>query len=114
MKLYGIPNCSTVKKARDWLEQNKFDYTFHDFKKQGITAGLLEEWLQQLGWQILLNKKGTTWRKLDAATQASLVDAPSAIAIMLAHPSIIKRPILDKDGRLKLGFTPDDYEKFFQ
>ena len=114
MKLYGIPNCSTVKKARTWLEEHAVDYTFHDFKKQGVSTALLETWIAQLGWEALVNKRGTTWRKLDLATQQTLADAASAIVLMQAHPSLIKRPILDKDGRLSLGFTSDDYEKFFQ
>lgn len=114
MKLYGIPNCSTVKKAREWLESRQLAYEFHDFKKQGITQPLLEHWIAQVGWEILVNKNGTTWRKLDLVTQFAVVDAHAAIALMLAQPSVIKRPVLDKDGRISVGFKPDDYENFFR
>ncbi len=110
MKIYGIPNCATVKKARVWLEEQSLACEFHDFKKQGITRELLQAWIAQAGWEPLLNRQGTTWRKLDTATQASILDAESAMALMLAQPSIIKRPVLDNDGRIFIGFKPNLYE----
>ena len=82
--LYGIPNCDTVKKARAWLAERGVDVVFHDYKKQGVPEAELRSWVKVLGWEALLNRKGTTWRKLDAATQAGVVDADSAIALMLA------------------------------
>ncbi|SFN21475.1 transcriptional regulator, Spx/MgsR family [Formivibrio citricus] len=114
MKLYGITNCTTVKKARAWLDEHVLAYEFHDFKKSGMAAELLEAWIEQCGWELLLNRRGTTWRKLDTALQANIVDANSAKAVMLAHPSIIKRPILDKDGRIYIGFKPEQYETLFR
>lgn len=114
MKLYGIANCTTVKKARAWLTEQGISFDFHDFKKTGITPSLLDAWINQIGWEPLLNRQGTTWRKLDATTQLSIVDADSAKALMLAQSSIIKRPILDKDGRIYLGFKPELYETLFR
>jgi arsenate reductase (glutaredoxin) len=103
--LYGIPNCDTVKKARDWLTEHQIDYIFYDFKKQGVPKSLMGIGLAQVGWEVLLNRKGTTWRKLDAATQMSVVDATSAKAVMLDHPSTIKRPVVVwADGRVTVGF----------
>jgi arsenate reductase (glutaredoxin) len=105
--LYGIPNCDTVKKARAWLTDNGHAYTFHDFKKQGVPADRLDAWLQTLGWETLVNRQGTTWRKLDDAVRLSVVDSGSAKALMLDHPSVIKRPVLERDGQpLSVGFTP--------
>lgn len=114
MKLYGIPNCSTVKKARLWLDEHGQTYEFHDFKKQGVTREMLESWIAQVSWEHLVNKNGTTWRNLDLVTQFAVVDAHSAIALMLSKPSVIKRPILDKDGRILLGFNPELYENLFK
>ncbi|HAF02088.1 MAG TPA: ArsC family reductase [Methylophilaceae bacterium] len=114
MKLYGIPNCNTVKKARDWLEHHAIAYTFHDFKKQGVTVTLLENWLSQLPHEKLINRSGLTWRGLDEATRNSVVDHASAIALMCHKTSLIKRPILEKDGRiLALGFSETDYQSIF-
>jgi arsenate reductase (glutaredoxin) len=104
--LYGIPTCDTVKKARAWLDGNGVAYEFHDFRKQGVPLPQLDAWLDAVGWEKLLNRKGTTWRKLDAATQDSVHDAASARAVMLAHPSVIKRPVAEWGGRRKttVGF----------
>jgi Spx/MgsR family transcriptional regulator len=102
--LYGIPNCDTVKKARAWLTDNGQAYTFHDFKKQGVPADQLAQWAQSPGWEKLLNRKGTTWRKLDAATQAGVHDGASAQALMLANSSVIKRPVVDWGGEVTVGF----------
>lgn len=106
--LYGIPNCDTIKKARKWLSDNGKDYNFHDYKKQGVPEKELRSWVKQLGWETLLNKRGTTWRKLDEATKAS-VDEASAIQIMLDNPSIIKRPVLSSAKTLLVGFSADEY-----
>jgi len=92
--VYGIPNCDTVKKARTWLTDHAMDYQFHDFKKQGVPADLLPGWLAAIGWETLVNRKGTTWRKLDEATRLAVVDDASATALMLANPSVIKRPVV--------------------
>ena len=102
--LYGIPNCDTVKKARAWLSGHGRDHRFHDFKKQGVPPEELARWTQAAGWEKLLNRKGTTWRQLDAAVQAAVVDAASAESLMLAHPSVIKRPVLDWGDDLTVGF----------
>lgn len=93
--LYGIPNCDTVKKARTWLEQQGIAFVFHDFKKAGVSPALIQGWLQQLDWEQVLNRKGTTWRKLDEAQRAQVLDAASATALLLENPSAIKRPVLD-------------------
>jgi len=93
--VYGIPNCDTVKKARTWLTEHGIEFDLHDFKKQGVPEAALDHWLQTAGWESVLNRKGTTWRKLDAATQASVTDAQSAKAVMLAHASVIKRPVVE-------------------
>lgn len=106
--LYGIPNCDTVKKARAWLTGHGVDYTFHDFKKQGVPADLLSGWIASVGWETLVNRKGTTWRKLDAALQASVVDAASAQTLMLSQASVIKRPVVVwNKGKVTVGFSPE-------
>ena len=103
--LYGIPNCDTVKKARAWLTANGAEHSFHDFKKQGVPKGELPLWIQAVGWETLLNRKGTTWRKLDDATRDAVVDAPSAQALMLTQASVIKRPVVQwADGTITVGF----------
>ena len=103
--LYGIPNCDTVKKARTWLTEHHVTHEFHDFKKQGVPADLLPGWIRAVGWETLVNRKGTTWRKLDEATQAAVVDATSAAQLMLANASVIKRPVVERDGLvLAVGF----------
>lgn len=114
MKLYGIANCMTVKKARAWLEEHNQNAVFHDFKKAGVPAERLDNWIALLGWEALLNRQGTTWRKLDPATQAAVVDALTAKALMISHPSIIKRPVLEMNGKIYLGFKPEIYETLFQ
>ena len=107
--LYGIPNCDTVKKARAWLVEHGQDHRFHDFKKQGVPPEQLARWVRAAGWEKLLNRKGTTWRKLDAATQAAVVDAASAQALMLANPSVIKRPVVDWGQDITVGFDAADW-----
>lgn len=108
--VYGIPNCDTVKKARNWLSEQGIDYQFHDFKKQGVPGERLPAWMQAVGWEKLLNRHGTTWRKLDEATKASAVDAPSAANVMQEHASTIKRPVVEwADGKITVGFKADDW-----
>ena len=107
--LYGIPNCDTVKKSRAWLAERGQDAAFHDFKKHGVPPEALARWMQAAGWDKLLNRRGTTWRQLDAATQAGVVDAASAGALMQAHPSLIKRPVVDWGERITVGFDAHDW-----
>jgi arsenate reductase (glutaredoxin) len=102
--LYGIPNCDTVKKARAWLTEHGVEYDFHDFKKQGVPATELNGWLKAVGWETLVNRKGTTWRKLDEATRAAVVDVASAKALMLANASVIKRPVVQWADGVTVGF----------
>lgn len=102
--VYGIPNCDTVKKARAWLAENGVDHQFHDFKKQGVPADRLTAWSAQVGWEKLLNRKGNTWRKLDAEEQEGVTDAASAQALMRAQPSVIKRPVVEWGDRTTVGF----------
>jgi Spx/MgsR family transcriptional regulator len=103
--VFGIPNCDTVKKARSWLTEHGVAYVFHDFKKLGVPADLLPNWLAAVGWEKLVNRKGTTWRQLDDATRAAVVDAATASALMLAHPSVVKRPVVVwGDGRVTVSF----------
>jgi Spx/MgsR family transcriptional regulator len=106
--LYGIPNCDTVKKARAWLDARGTAYVFHDYKKAGIDRARLEAWVAELGWETLLNRAGTTFRKLADADRANL-DAARAVQLMLAGPSMIKRPVLDTGGRRIVGFRPELY-----
>ncbi|MGM9512963.1 ArsC family reductase [Roseateles sp. DB2] len=111
IKVYGIANCDTVKKARNWLDAQGLSYEFHDYKKAGVPEALLPQWQAALGWELLLNRSGTTWRKLDEAVRAAVVDAAAAAALMRAQPSVIKRPLVDwGDGRLSLGFKPEQFE----
>jgi arsenate reductase (glutaredoxin) len=112
MKLYGIPNCNTVKKARDWLEHHGIAYEFHDFKKLGVDTDTLNVWLQQQPWEKLINRAGMTWRNLEEAEKAAVVDNGSAIALMQRKTSIIKRPVLVNNGQiLALGFDEPTYRK---
>ncbi|MGV6827122.1 MAG: ArsC family reductase [bacterium] len=110
--LYGIPNCDTMKKARKWLGDNDIDYTFHDFKKFGLDADKLAQWIDAVGWEILLNRRGMMWRKLDDETKAN-IDEASAISVMLETPSIVKRPVLEVNGEIHVGFKPDQYQQIF-
>ncbi len=112
MQLFGIPNCNTVKKARDWLTAHHIAYEFHDFKKNGVTQSLLEAWLNQQPWEKLVNRAGMTWRNLTEAEKAAVIDAPSAIQLMLEKSSVIKRPVLVKDGKIVCsGFTEAAYKE---
>jgi len=110
--LHGIRNCDTVKKARLWLEAKGVDYAFHDFKSAGVTEAQLESWCDQAGWETVLNRAGTTFRKLPEAERAG-IDADKAVALMLAQPSMIKRPMLESGDALLAGFAPDRYSAVF-
>ena len=113
--IYGIPNCDTVKKTLDWFKDKKIPYEFHDYKKRGITAAKLKNWSGQVGWEILLNKKGTTWRSLDAKTQATITTEKAAIRLLAENTSAIKRPVIEKgDTVITVGFDADAYEKLFK
>lgn len=110
--LYGIRNCDTMKKAWTWLDQHGVAYAFHDYKKQGVERDRLEAWVAKLGWEVLLNRSGTTFRKLPDADRVG-IDAKKAIELMAAQPSMIKRPVLEAGGRLLVGFKPAEYEAQF-
>jgi arsenate reductase len=107
--IYGIKNCDTIKKARRWLEARGVDYEFHDYKASGIDRARLERWCRELGWDMLLNRAGTTFRKLPDADK-QVLEARKAISLMLAQPSLIKRPVLEVDGRLLVGFRSESYQ----
>jgi Spx/MgsR family transcriptional regulator len=112
--LYGIPNCDTVKKARTWLDQHKISYQFHDFKQAGIDAKSIQRWIDAMGIDIVLNKKSTTWRGLDATQQASAANVKKAIQLMQEHTSLIKRPVLEQNGQvLAVGFDAAKYSSLF-
>jgi arsenate reductase len=112
--IYGIKNCDTMKKARAWLDKHGVAYTFHDYKSAGIDRGRLEGWAKSVGWETLLNRAGTTFRKLpDKDKDKDGVTEKKAIALMLDQPSMIKRPVLDIGGKLIVGFQPETYEKAF-
>jgi arsenate reductase len=110
--LYGIPNCDTVKKARQWLDAADLPYRFHDFRKDGLDPALLDGWMAALGWEALLNRNGTTFRALPDADKAGL-DARRAAALMLAAPAMIKRPVLDHAGTISVGFKADVWASRF-
>jgi len=111
--MYGIPNCDTIKKAKKWLEANGIDYEFHNYKKEGISKAKLKDWCKQVDWEILLNRRGTTWRKLDDATKEG-INKTSAIGIMTAETSIIKRPVIETDDMILVGFFEDEYKSTFK
>lgn len=112
--VFGIPNCDTVKKARTWLTLHGIEHQFHDFKKQGVPEAALDLWLTHLGWEPLVNRKGTTWRKLDEATRNQVTNATSARALVLDQPSVIKRPVVDwgqaRPTSLTVGFDPTEWQ----
>jgi Spx/MgsR family transcriptional regulator len=111
--LYGIKNCDTVKKARAWLDANGVAHAFHDYKTAGVEAERLRGWSRQVGWEALLNRAGTTFRKLPEADKTGL-DEAKALALMLGQPSMIKRPVVEHDGRLIVGFKPEAYADAFR
>jgi len=106
--LYGIKNCDTMKKARTWLDSHKVVYAFHDYKTAGIDRARLERWSKEIGWETLLNRAGTTFRKLSEKDKAG-IDNAKAIALMIEQPSLIKRPVLEQDNKITVGFKPDVY-----
>jgi arsenate reductase len=108
LRLYGIPNCDTMKKARTWLASHAVPYEFHDYKKSGITRAKLEAWVKLVGWEVLLNRAGTTFRGLPEKSKADL-DERKAVGLMLEQPSMIKRPVLEGGATLLVGFSPEKY-----
>ena len=110
--LYGISNCDTIKKARNWLRDHDIDYQFHDYRKQGLEGQLLQSMATQLGWEVMLNRRGTTWRAL-ADEEKSSVDEASALRLMRASPALIKRPILAHNGDLHIAFSEQKYQEIF-
>jgi arsenate reductase len=111
--IYGIKNCDTMKKARGWLEGHKLAYSFHDYKTSGIDKPTLEGWVKKVGFEVLLNRAGTTFKKL-ADTDKENISEKKAIALMLAQPSMIKRPVLEAKGKLTVGFKPEEYGALFR
>jgi len=110
--LYGIPNCDTVKRARAWLAEQNVSYQFHDFKKAGVPPARLPAWVAAAGWERVLNRQGNTWRKLDEAQRAGVVDGASAQQLMLAQPSVVKRPVVEwADGSITVGFDVAEFER---
>lgn len=112
MKVYGIKNCDTVKKALNWLDNNNLPYEFHDFKKLGISKDKLEEWSKQVEWETLINKKGTTWKKVDLETQKTITSAEAAFGLIQDKTSIIKRPIIEIHDKILVGFDSTAYQNF--
>jgi len=110
--LYGIKNCDTVKKARKWLDENVISYQFHDLRADGLTSEMIEPWIKSVGWETVLNKRGTTWRKLAPDTQQQVTEK-NVIELLLGHPAMIKRPVLDVDGNITIGFKADNYTMIF-
>jgi Spx/MgsR family transcriptional regulator len=110
--MYGITNCDTIKKARKWLQHNDIDFSFHDYRKQGVDEDQFKTWLKTLGWEQLINKRGTSWRKLDDSIKASMNDT-SALRVMLDNPSIIRRPLMLLDNHILLGFDESRYQQEF-
>jgi Spx/MgsR family transcriptional regulator len=112
MTVYGIKNCNTVKSALDWLKRRDIDFEFHDYKSKGITEAKLKTWSKQVGWESLVNKRGTTWRQLDEQVQNKISNEKNAIALMMDKSSVIKRPLIERDGKVMvLGFDEQAYEK---
>ncbi len=110
--LYGIANCDTVRRARRWLEAREVDYRFHDLRADGLDSGLVRKWAGELGWQVLLNRQSSTWRQLPPASRDGL-DEDRAVALLATHPLLIKRPVLDRDGRRHVGFSESAYAALF-
>lgn len=111
--LYGIKNCDTIKKARKWLTDNGIEYQFHDLRGDGIDQASIENWIQQAGWETVLNRRGTTWRKLDSSIQES-TDQDNVSALLVEYPAMIKRPVLDLDGTITIGFKAANYQAIFK
>ena len=114
MHVYGIKNCNTVKKALDWLNGRRLEYEFHDYKTKGITEARLKGWSRQVGWDDLINRRGTTWRQLDDKVKAGITNQASAIKLMMEKPTVIRRPLIEKDGKvITLGFDEEGYAAHF-
>ncbi len=113
MNIYGIKNCNTVKKALDWLKKNHIDFEFHDFKKEGISAEKLQDWSSKVGYEKLLNKQGLTWKQLDLDKKATITNEKEALQLLHDKNSMIKRPVLEFEGELILGFQEEIYQKLF-
>ncbi|GMM92106.1 ArsC family reductase [Qipengyuania sp. MTN3-11] len=113
IQLYGIPNCDTVRKARRWLDARGLDYTFHDFKKEGADPAKVESWIAAKGVGTVLNRRGTTWRKLDDAQKARADDSHEAVSLLVQHPSMIKRPVAEHAGGIIIGFEEDEWSAAF-
>ncbi len=110
MIVYGIKSCDTVKKSTEWLKGHKLQFEFHDYKSKGISEEKLKEWTSQVSWEILVNKKGTTWKKLDESVKKNIVDVTSAVELMKEHTSLIKRPVIEDNGRIiAVGFNEKEY-----
>lgn len=112
--LYGIPNCDTTKKAMLWLKKNNVVYSFHDYKQEGISKQKLDTWCTKTGWELIFNKRSTTWRELPVAEQKKITNQAAAIKIMIKQNSIIKRPVLEFNSKLLVGFKEDEYKKAFK
>jgi arsenate reductase len=111
--LYGIPNCDTVKKARTWLADQGIEFAFHDFKKHGLERATVAAWLAELDWEVLVNRKGTTWRALPDERKAAVTSKAAALELMLEFPSVVKRPVLQGAGKISVGFSAALYEEKF-
>jgi Spx/MgsR family transcriptional regulator len=111
--VFGIPNCDITKKAINWLKEQKVDFEFHDYKKEGINNKKISDWSKQVGWETLLNKRGTTWKKIDTGIQQTITDQKAAIALMQKETSLIKRPVIEVAGKILTGFDNKLYEKVF-
>jgi arsenate reductase len=112
--IYGIPNCDTIKKTKTWFDQHHIPYSFHDYRKDRISKQHLQKWCKQMGWEQVLNKKSTSWRNLDAETQSGITSAAKAIAVLLEHPTLIKRPVIERDGIIvQIGFNKEALESLF-
>ena len=109
MKLFGIKNCDTVKKARRWVDEHQVSYQFHDFRKDGLNETTIKQWLEKISWKELINKRGTTWRQLDDPRKEQL-DQQGAIELMLAHPTLIKRPVIEDASGVSIGFNESDFQ----
>ena len=109
--VYGIPNCDTTKKALTWLKENKITFSFHDYKQEGISKTKLEAWCKKTGWETIFNKRSTTWRELSEAEQKKVTGKTAAIKIMMDHNSIIKRPVIEIDEKLIVGFNEDEIKR---
>jgi Spx/MgsR family transcriptional regulator len=113
VKVFGIPNCGSVKKARTWLEENNIDVDFHDFKKLGIDEEHLNKWCNTLGWEKVINKRGLTWRGLDEKVKETISDQQTAVKLMLTHTSVIKRPVIETSKAIIIGYDEAELEKMF-